>query len=234
MKRFGCFLALLALCAAGALGTACAENAERIGNFECRTLEDGTFEITAYLGDAESLDIPETLDGRPVTSLADGAFATSFSLYTVRIPNGIIRVEGNPFYDTGLRGIEVADDHPALCVIDGALFDKNEKALLCFPDGRRVFDYTVPEGTLQIGEKAFYSCLMLQTVDIPESVTRIEDDAFNECELQSVSVPHSVTFIGTDALGGVNPMGTLFVERDSYAERYAKENGMNYVYFEVK
>ena len=99
---------------------------------------------------------------------------------------------------------------------------------------RRVFDYTVPEGTLQIGEKAFYSCLMLQTVDIPEGVTRIEDDAFNECELQSVSVPHSVTFIGTDALGGVNPMGTLFVERNSYAERYAKENGMNYVYFEVK
>ena len=61
MKRFGCFLALLALCAAGTLGTACAENAGRIGDFECRTLEDGTFEITAYLGDAESLDIPETL-----------------------------------------------------------------------------------------------------------------------------------------------------------------------------
>lgn len=151
MKRFEVFLTALILCVAGVLGAAQAENADRIGDFEYRALADGTLEITAYLGYAESLDIPEALDGKPVTSLADGAFATSFSLYTARIPNSVTHIEGNPFYDTGVREIEVADDHPTLYVIDGALFDKNEKTLLCFPNGRRVFNYAVLEGTLRIG-----------------------------------------------------------------------------------
>ena len=81
MKRFGCFLALLALCAAGTLGTACAENAERIGNFECRTLEDGTFEfnfspLSSYIGRGDYTIQNDKL----ILETSDGDFTYTFDM----------------------------------------------------------------------------------------------------------------------------------------------------------
>ena len=51
-----------------------------------------------------------------------------------------------------------------------------------------------------IGEYAFYNCLGLKSVTIPEGVTSIGDSAFWDCSgLPSVTIPSSVTSIGKDA-----------------------------------
>ena len=48
-----------------------------------------------------------------------------------------------------------------------------------------------------IGDSAFYECLELTSVEIPNSVTNIGDRAFYECfELTSIEIPNSVTNIG--------------------------------------
>lgn len=51
--------------------------------------------------------------------------------------------------------------------------------------------------------KMFSNCKNLTEITIPNSVTRIEDGAFEACErLQFVQIPESLTYIGKEAFGG--------------------------------
>ena len=91
---------------------------------------------------------------------------------------------------------------------------------------------TIPDGVKTIGDQAFVSCPDLVTVTIPDSVTAIGRGAFYYCtHLASVNIPDSVTEIGKDAFGACYDL-TLTVGRDSYAEQYCKDNGLNYQYAE--
>ena len=57
-------------------------------------------------------------------------------------------------------------------------------------------DYTVTA----IGEKAFYDCLKLKSIYLPETITSIGDYAFYDCrDLTSINIPNSVTSIGYSA-----------------------------------
>ena len=66
-----------------------------------------------------------------------------------------------------------------------------------------------------IGENAFYLCLDLTSVEIPNSVTTIESYAFWACEMSSITIGNSVNYIGGHALYGcynltsMNFTGTL-------------------------
>ena len=67
---------------------------------------------------------------------------------------------------------------------------------------------------------------------IPDSVTSIGSWAFGGCpNLTSIMIPDSVTFIGENALAEC-PHLTVFVDRDSYALQYCKENGITYTYID--
>ena len=99
-------------------------------------LEDGSVRITRggtrMNGPSEEV-IPDELDGHPVVSISAGAYAACRAMERVVIPDCVIDVEGNPFTScAALRTIEVSPDHPTLALIDGVLFDKTEKRLLCY------------------------------------------------------------------------------------------------------
>ncbi|MCR4578192.1 MAG: leucine-rich repeat domain-containing protein [Clostridiales bacterium] len=90
---------------------------------------------------------------------------------------------------------------------------------------------SLPEGIEVIGDEAFSDCYSLTSVTIPDSVTSIGDNAFAECwRLNSLTIPEGVTFIGEQAFYNCGEWLTLTVEKDSYAEKYCKENGLNYQY----
>jgi hypothetical protein len=96
-----------------------------------------------------------------------------------------------------------------------AWFSKDFSALpegkLRLPDdleklGRRAFYYGEnlniiwPRNLKTIGEFAFYqSTFADKTLNIPETVTRIEQNAFDYCKNMTINIPSSVTYLGNNA-----------------------------------
>ena len=170
------------------------------GDFTYILLEDGTAEITDYFGNAAELVVPDTLDGYKVTGIGDDAFYSCDSLTSITIPDSVTQMGANPFRSCKkLTSIRVSPSHPTLVTIDGVLFDKAEKKLICYPYAFTASSYAVPNGILSIGDGAFI-CSSLTSITLPDSVTSFGDDAFSFCSsLTSITLPDSVASIGDGA-----------------------------------
>ena len=58
----------------------------------------------------------------------------------------------------------------------------------------------IPNSVTNIGDNAFSGCSGLTSIEIPNSVTSIENYAFSGCSgLTSIEIPNSVTSIGDEA-----------------------------------
>ena len=187
--------------------------------------DEGGAELVWYNGEEENVVIPAELDGHPVTGIMTNPFP--YNDFTVSVTS--------------------APDHPYLAVIDGVLFEKESRRLVCYPIGLEAASYAVPDGTTaighaafcnnehlaavaipdsvtSIGKNAFEDCVSLADVNIPGTVTVIEDWAFSSCwELTSVAIPDSVTEIGEGAFFGSGlirvtiPAGVTAIGEDAFA-----------------
>ena len=165
-------------------GLALAEDAEALtsGDFEYTLNADGSVTITEYSGEAESLTIPAELDGHPVTAIGDIAFFRCEALTGVTIPDSVTSIGANPFaYCEQLTQISVSANHPTLATIDGVLFDKTTRTLLCYPCTLTAESYAVPEGIQAIGGEAFSGCEALRSITLPDTLTSIGVNPFELC-----------------------------------------------------
>lgn len=191
------------------------------GDFEYRLLEDGTAEITDYLGSATDLVIPSELDGYTVTSIGGrdeeisydnvtgtvdylhySAFYYCDSLISVSIPSCVTSIEDRPFdYCDNLSNITVDSKNENYFSQDGVLFSK-DKELIQYPSANERTSYVIPSGTISIGESAFTHSRNLTNVTIPNGLKSIGSQAFwGARELSSVVLPESVIYIGSEAFG---------------------------------
>ena len=63
----------------------------------------------------------------------------------------------------------------------------------------------------RIGINAFNHCRNLTNVMIPNSVTSIGENAFNNCILRSITIPDSVTSIENNAFDGCSPLTSVTI-----------------------
>ncbi len=193
------------------------------GDFEYVVLEDGTAEITGYVGNSEVLDIPSKLDTYTVISIGNDAFADCDGLTSVTIPDSVTSIGDSAFHwCTNLTSIKIPESVKSI--------------------GKRTFynccdltSVTIPNSVISIGEGAFLRCDSLTEIkvdasnknftsqegvlfdkditeliqypigntrtsyDIPKGVTNIGGYAFDYCDLTSITIPESVTSIGDSA-----------------------------------
>jgi hypothetical protein len=126
-----------------------------------------------------------------VANISNGAFSMCGALNSIAIP-GSVKTIGTGVFDgcLNLNSITVAAENPVFEVVDGVLFDKQQKLLHTYPQALLNTSYQVPDGTLQIGSLAFASLKNLISVIIPDSVTAIGESAFLGCtNLESVVLP---------------------------------------------
>ena len=103
------------------------------------------------------------------------AFQDCWRLETIIWKNFPKEIGRYIFLGSGISSFQTLKDSKNCIAIDGILFSKDEKTLLCFP--RLKEPAIVPEGTEIIGESAFESGEMSKVI-LPESIIQIEDNAF--------------------------------------------------------
>ena len=146
-----------------------------------------------------TLTIPSSLDGKPVTSIGEGAFPCCSGLTTVTIPSGVTSIGDKAFEDcNGLTSFTVDSANPSYSSINGLLCSKDGRTLIAGVNG----DVTIPSNVTNIAESAFLWCSGLTSVTIPSGVTRIGNRAFSCCYgLRSITVdPANPSYLSINGL----------------------------------
>ena len=148
--------------------------------------------ITGFNNPGGAAEIPAEIDGKPVTSIAEGAFEDVL-ITSVSIPAGVKTIENAAFKSCSqLQTAVFADDSALVSIGDNA-----------FESCQKLSGLQLPAGVTEIGRAAFNGCRALREITIPAGVTEIGDFTFGVCtSLREVNLPEGITTIGTSAFTG--------------------------------
>ena len=215
---------LLGLVTFAAMAVLCAVcvGAEKYGDYlYYSVLDDGTVQITDCETGAETVVIPDTIDGKSVTSIGKYAFYYCSSLKSITIPSSVTSIGDYAFSGcTSLTNITIPSSVTSIgdyafsgckslttidvevgnnnyTSVDGVLFNKDKTELICYPARKTDKSYNILDSVTSIGDWAFIGCTSLTSITIPNGVTSIGDYAFYGCtSLTSITIPNSVSSIG--------------------------------------
>ena len=133
------------------------------------------------------------LDGTVV--ICDGAFSNFFYHYTnlvkINLPKSVTCIGEVAFWGCkNMKEIKVSESNKAYRSIDGVLYTKDLKTIICYPKGKEDEKFAIPSGVTCIEDIAFSGCSNLKEINIPSGVTCIGEFAFSYCEnLKEINIP---------------------------------------------
>ena len=139
----------------------------------------------------ESISIPST-----VTTLENGSFSFCKKLTTITIPASVELI-GTYLFEgcISLESIEVEAENANFCSVDGVLYTKGMKTLCVYPSKKAGEEYTIPDGVTTIAASAFAYPHYLKTLNIPDTIEAIQENAF--IDLYMTSQLNTINYDGT-------------------------------------
>lgn len=135
--------------------------------------------------------IPATVQGCPVTAIADHAFYEFRDLTSVTIPDSVIEIGSSAFY--GCESLTTV-------VIPDSVKEIGEHA---FANCTNLTKVTISSNVKVVDDYWFAGCKNLTSVIIPDGVHEIGYRTFADCKnLTSVTIPKSVIDIGAETFDG--------------------------------
>ncbi len=211
--------------------------------------------ITGYSGDADSVVIPDYINGLPVTEIGENAFSYIGYVSMITIPDTVSTIGNYAFVGCeGLRSIDLP---------------KGVKQIgeCCFRFCSKLKKVSIPTSIIKIGKFAFSYCENLQSIQIsenhptfriendalirnsdnclilypaaqkrtfykiPDSVQSIGEGAFTYSKITSIEIPGTVKEIGNDAFANSELEKVSIAEGVSIIGEHAFTNcRLSYIY----
>ena len=143
-------------------------------------------------------------DFKGFTSIGSDAFQGRIQLYSVDLPNEIIRIEDQAFFQAELRYVTLGNrvqhignqafSHchiteiilpPSLKTMDEGAFAQNELTSIIIPSSLK----RIPDLAFKTNK--------IKSATIPNSITHIGNGAFEDNNLKAINIPNSVISIGS-------------------------------------
>ena len=150
-----------------------------------------------------------------VSHIETDAFQCCKFVKSILIPHSVNSIHFSAFSECkNLEELIVDEKNKEFCSIDGVLYSKDKRKILRFPIAKKESDYQIIDGVEMIISMAFDTCINLENVIIPESVTQIGFKAFFNCEkLTQLIVPKNVYLIEESAFSGCIKLNSLSVNQ---------------------
>ncbi len=150
------------------------------------TITNSEITITGYTGPGGDVVIPDTIEGLPVTRIADSAFTYQMTLTGITIPDSVIDLGGGAFaFCTNLATVDLGH---GITTIKGGLETQGAGTFLACT---RLASITIPDNVTTItdgsGSKggpfgAFADCRSLTNVIIGKGLTYLGNGTFTRCD----------------------------------------------------
>lgn len=191
--------------------------------FSSNIRDDGNMDIIAYNGEANIINVPDSVDGKPVIEIRGYFLRGNKNVVEINIPDTITKISSEAFeFCTNLEKITMGND-----------VQKIGQSLCC--GDSKLKQVALSQSLSEISHYAFQNCTSLEEITIPDSVTTI-GFAFSGCTaLKEIHMTDSVTFIGVPEddnecnIFEDSDNLTIYAPVGSYAEQYAKSNNIPFV-----
>ncbi|MBR5246122.1 MAG: leucine-rich repeat protein [Clostridia bacterium] len=140
---------------------------------------------------------------KPITSVRQFTLNCDDKIKTIYIGPDVLEIDGKAFYSCwALQNIEVDENNPNYCDVDGVLYNKDKTEILCYPCDhdeylRQKYGY---EKELYRDEVTPEYERDIQTYVVPSSVTKIGEMCFNYANLRYIYFPEGLEIIETLAV----------------------------------
>ena len=212
--------------------------------YKINDTSENTISIVKYYGNETDLNVPDEIDGKTVTEIAQKAIDQT-SLHTISLPKTLTYIGDSDFsHAKNLTSIEVRDseygktrfwtdengvlygyvDHHT--DVDQTTYNKYLE-LLCYPSAKIEKSYTVDNKVTAIAGNAFSNCFYLEKINLGNGVRKLGVAAFKNCmSIQSITIPKNVQKIGYNVAYFCDKLAAYHVDEQN--ENYCDIDGVLY------
>ena len=133
-------------------------------------------------------------------SVTDRMFLTCQEMLKLTLPASVKYIKATTAFNSNLKELCIDASNEHYEVNAGALYDKQARSLVFCPKGIADKNVVVADGTVLVGDSAFYDFDKLESVELPTTLRTIGKSAFYyNSSLKSVSIPEGVVAIDDNA-----------------------------------
>ena len=181
--------------------------------------ENGELTITGYTGSANIINVPDSIEGKPVTAIGENAFINNTDITEVVLPDSVLVIEKAAFQQcSNLTTVKLGNN---VQEIKTKAFWMTSLEAIEIPDtqtvlGAMVFGHTnlkeiiIPASVTEIGEGAFV-CTGIENITVPGTVKTIGYQAFAGCEnLKEAVIEEGVEFVDDSAFADCTMLESIY------------------------
>lgn len=228
--------------------------------FEYASLSDGTYEFVKFsntgsitelnVDHVSSIDYDENApedsvnftitedESKPITVIHEYAFNCDEKLKVIKIGPDVSSIDGKSFYTcNALERIIVDENNENYCDVDGVLYTKDMKELICYPINHDQYlrdKYGYKEELWQDSEGYDQKYIdEIQTYVVPSSVEKIGKLCFNYANLVNVYLPEGLKTIETLGFFRCTSLSAIYsytCEKENKETRFESLDAFSNVY----
>ena len=173
----------------------------------------GILYIGNHLIDAKQFGLGKIEVKQGTKTIADFACSPCYSSSSITIPDSVTNIGDFAFYNCkSLYRIDVSSENTNFSSENGVLFNKDKTEIVRYPAKNTDTSYSIPDSVTIIDDGAFEGCTSLTSITIPDDVTSIGDYAFYECKsLENITIGNGVTIVGDYAFYCCNSLTSITI-----------------------